>query len=107
MATQGKQPRDDDDGDDGLSEFERGLLTSMEQALRGEVVAHTPEQIMARRRGRPVGSVKADAKEHINIRLSPDVLEYFRAAGDGWQTRIDAALQQYIAQHGQVKKQHA
>lgn len=106
MASKGQQPRDDD-GDEGLSEFERGLLTSVRQALRGEVIVHTPEQIMARGRGRPVGSVKADAKEHINIRLSPDVLEYFRAAGEGWQTRIDAALRHYIAQHESAQKQHA
>jgi uncharacterized protein (DUF4415 family) len=37
----------------------------------------------------------------INIRLSPDVLAYFKAAGDGWQTRIDRALRQFIAEHPQ------
>ena len=84
--------------DAGLSEFERGLLTSIKQAMRGEGVAHTPEQIMSRRRGRPVGSTKIDPKERINIRLSPDVLEHFKAQGQGWQTRIDAALRQFIAQ---------
>ena len=48
--------------DDELTEFERGLLESIGQAKRGEFAAvHTPKQIMARR-GRPVGSVKADAK---------------------------------------------
>jgi uncharacterized protein (DUF4415 family) len=40
-------------------------------------------------------------KEHINIRLSPDVLEHFKSAGSGWQSRIDAALRQYIAEHPQ------
>jgi len=38
-------------------------------------------------------------KEHINIRLSPDVLEYFKSAGAGWQSRIDKALRQYIVDH--------
>ncbi len=38
-------------------------------------------------------------KEHINIRLSPDVVEHFKSAGSGWQSRIDAALRQYIAEH--------
>ena len=84
--------------DAGLSEFERGLLTSIKQSIRGEGVVHTPEQIMARHRGRPVGSTKAAPKERINIRLSPDVLQHFRAHGQGWQTRIDAALRQFIAQ---------
>ncbi len=38
-------------------------------------------------------------KEHINIRLSPEVVEHFKSAGSGWQSRIDAALRQYIAEH--------
>lgn len=39
-----------------------GLRESLAQAKRGEFAAvHTPEQIMARR-GRPVGSVKADPR---------------------------------------------
>jgi uncharacterized protein (DUF4415 family) len=40
-------------------------------------------------------------KEHINIRLSPDVVEHFKSAGSGWQSRIDAALRQYITEHPQ------
>jgi len=31
--------------------------------------------------------------------LSRDVVSTFRATGDGWQTRMDAALKQYIAEH--------
>ncbi len=50
---------------------------------------------MLKPRGRP--RVK-HPKELINIRLSHDVLEHFKASGDGWQTRIDAALKQFIAQ---------
>jgi uncharacterized protein (DUF4415 family) len=47
-------------------------------------------------RGRP----KADVtKVRVGIRLSPEVLDHFKASGDGWQTRIDAALRQFIAEH--------
>jgi uncharacterized protein (DUF4415 family) len=49
------------------------------------------------RRGRPRS---ASPKEAINIRLSADVLERFRATGQGWQTRIDAALKQWLVEHG-------
>ncbi len=35
---------------------------------------------------------KAQTKKRITIRLSRDVLERFRAAGPGWQGRIDKAL---------------
>jgi uncharacterized protein (DUF4415 family) len=35
----------------------------------------------------------------MGIRLSADVMAHFKASGDGWQTRIDAALRQFIAEH--------
>ncbi len=37
----------------------------------------------------------------MNIRLSLDVVKYFKSAGSGWQSRIYAALRQYIAEHPQ------
>jgi len=49
------------------------------------------------RRGRPRSLAP---KEAINIRLSADVLERFRATGQGWQTRIDTALKQWLVEHG-------
>ncbi len=42
------------------------------------------------------GPGKRPAKEAINIRLSPDVLGAFRATGDGWQTRVDGALRDWL-----------
>ena len=48
------------------------------------------------RRGRP----KSDnPKIAVNIRLSPDVVARFKAGGRGWQTRIDAALKDWLASH--------
>src|SRR5215204_5347946 len=40
-------------------------------------------------RGRPKSKTP---KEHVNLRLDPDVLAYFRAGGAGWQSRINATL---------------
>ena len=48
------------------------------------------------RLGRPTATI---TKERITIRLSRDILSQFRASGDGWQTRIDCALRQYINEH--------
>jgi uncharacterized protein (DUF4415 family) len=45
------------------------------------------------------GAQKAPTKEMISIRLSPDVLERFRSSGDGWQTRIDSALREWLETH--------
>ena len=82
----------------GLSLFERDLLESIRQAKAGEYAAvHTPEAIIERRRGRPAGSVKADAKVAINLRVDPDVLAALRATGPGWQTRVNAILRERFA----------
>ena len=48
------------------------------------------------RRGRPP---KARPKVSTTIRLSPEVIDHFRAGGRGWQTRIDEALRDWIKQH--------
>ena len=48
------------------------------------------------------GPGKRLAKEAINIRLSPDVLAAFRVSGEGWQTRIDAALRDWLKTHSPV-----
>lgn len=48
------------------------------------------------------GPQKAPAKVSTTIRLSPDVVQAFRAAGDGWQTRIDAALKDWLRTHSPV-----
>jgi uncharacterized protein (DUF4415 family) len=45
------------------------------------------------------GPQKSPKKIATTIRLSPDVLETFKATGDGWQTRIDTSLRQFILEH--------
>lgn len=49
------------------------------------------------------GPQKAPTKERVTIRLSPDVVERFRATGAGWQTRVDAALQDWLKRHKPAK----
>ena len=51
---------------------------------------------VAVRRGRPPS---ANPKISTTIRLSRDVIEHFKAGGRGWQTRIDAALREWIGRH--------
>jgi len=85
--------------DPETAEFEAALLRSIDQTARGEGRVNTPEQIHARRVGRPVGTVKSAPKVSTTIRLSPDVVQAFRSAGDGWQTRIDAALKDWLQTH--------
>ena len=58
------------------------------------------EKLM-RRRGRPA---KAVTKEAVNVRYDRDVLDAFRAQGEGWQTRMNAALREWAAQHGMLDR---
>lgn len=81
-----------------LASLERGLA----QAAQGQGRVTTPEQIAARKRGRPVGSVQAMTKEPIKLRLDADVLAALRASGDGWQTRINDMLRASLHLAGRV-----
>lgn len=45
------------------------------------------------RRGRPP---LAAPKVSTTIRLSQEVIDHFKGAGRGWQTRIDEALREWI-----------
>jgi uncharacterized protein (DUF4415 family) len=45
------------------------------------------------------GPQKTPTKELVSIRLSRNVVESFRASGDGWQTRIDHALKEWLKNH--------
>jgi uncharacterized protein (DUF4415 family) len=38
------------------------------------------------------GAQKAPTKQLVSLRLDRDVLEHFRAGGEGWQSRLNAAL---------------
>ena len=43
------------------------------------------------------GPNKRPAKKQVAIRLDPDVVGALRASGPGWQTRVNAALQEWLA----------
>jgi uncharacterized protein (DUF4415 family) len=49
-----------------------------------------PELAASIRKGR--GPNKAPTKKLVSLRLSPDVLDHFKAKGPGWQSKIDDAL---------------
>ncbi len=45
------------------------------------------------------GPQKTPTKERITIRLSREVVDQFRESGEGWQTRVDAALREWLKHH--------
>ena len=65
-----------------------------------DAVASSWQQASIKRcRGRPAAAVK---RPTLNMRVDADVLEAFKATGQGWQTRINAALREAVA-HGLTK----
>ncbi len=90
-----------------MSDAKRALMRDLEQGLAeakaGQLAAvHTPERILARRAGRPVGSIAAQTKEPVKLRLDPDVLAALRASGEGWQTRINEMLRASLRLAGRL-----
>jgi uncharacterized protein (DUF4415 family) len=47
-------------------------------------------------RGRPKSENK---KLLVSVRYSQEVVEFFKSTGDGWQSRMDGVLRQYVARH--------
>lgn len=47
-------------------------------------------------RGRPKSENK---KLLVSVRYSPEVVAYFKSTGEGWQSRMDGVLRQYVARH--------
>jgi uncharacterized protein (DUF4415 family) len=84
--------------------FANDVAESIRQAKRGESAAvHTPEVIEGyKARGRPVGTHKADTKQAVTVRYSPDVLNAFKATGAGWQSRMNDALRDWLRTHSPV-----
>jgi uncharacterized protein (DUF4415 family) len=58
----------------------------------------TPKQLKAMvplrtLRGRPKSE---NPKQLVSVRYSQEVLVYFRSTGDGWQSRMDGVLREYV-----------
>jgi uncharacterized protein (DUF4415 family) len=72
-----------------------------EMARQGELSADDPEASFDVpesfwERARPVGP---RPKKSVHLRLDPDVLEWFRQQGPGYQTKINAVLRSFYNAH--------
>lgn len=56
--------------------------------------------LAAKRRQGERGVQRSPTKQSVSIRYSPEVIEYFKATGAGWQTRINEALRDWVETHG-------
>jgi uncharacterized protein (DUF4415 family) len=58
-----------------------------------QLKAMVPMQIL---RGRPKSE---RTKKLVSVRYSPEVLAFFRATGEGWQSRMDSVLRKYVTRN--------
>lgn len=86
---------------DDASELTDEELARAVWKIGGSVVSEKEgrEAFAKKLRGRPVGSVSKSPKKLTTIRLSAEVIEQFKAAGSGWQTKIDLALKDWLLTH--------
>ncbi len=75
----GEEPAEDEDSPDASAEMR----------------AHLDQ--LKRKRGRP--PVSGEPKIAIAFRCDPHILSAFRASGPGWQTRMNAALADWLKGH--------
>lgn len=63
-----------------------------------QLVGKANAEALMKRRGRP--ALPADERKvTLNMRADRDVVDAFKATGDGWQTRINEILRAYAKSH--------
>jgi uncharacterized protein (DUF4415 family) len=60
-----------------------------------------PELAASIRRGR--GPSKSPTKRLVSLRISPEVIDYFKSTGSGWQSRIDETLREAVKRKSRRK----
>lgn len=61
---------------------------------KGQLAKMVPLRTLTGLRGRPK---LANKKVLLSVRYSPQVVEYFKSTGDGWQSQMDRVLAEYVA----------
>ena len=78
-------------------------LTAKEEAtmanavvVRGGGYAAVRAALAEKRKRGQRGPQQAPTKQLVSVRYSPEVLQYFKATGAGWQTRMNEALREWV-----------
>ncbi len=60
----------------------------------------TPKQLKAMVPLRSLGRPKSERRKLLlSVRYSPEVVAYFKSTGEGWQSRMDGVLREYVERH--------
>ena len=77
---------------DDAPEWSDDVFARAEIAAGDKIVR--PAQGTLTKRGRP--PIGEATKQQVTLRLAPKVVEYFKAGGSGWQTRVNEVLERYV-----------
>jgi len=75
---------------DGVIPSEKPVMKKLD-VEKGKVVASLKEMVASMET-----PVKKNRMVSVTIRLSPEVVEYFKASGKGWQPRINQVLLDHV-----------
>jgi uncharacterized protein (DUF4415 family) len=81
---------------------DRALTAAEKKKMAGAVVvkgggyAAVRAAVAQKRQRGERGPQVAPTKQLVSVRYSPEVLQYFKASGNGWQTRMNEALLEWV-----------
>ncbi|MGA9581199.1 MAG: BrnA antitoxin family protein [Allosphingosinicella sp.] len=92
---------DSDSDDDDVHDPDDAPHFTPEMAARAQIaigdrIIREADPPLGTRRGRPP-KPDEERKELVSIRISPDVMDWLRASGPGWQTRIEDLLRREMS----------
>ena len=63
-----------------------------------------PQEVLSAVERRSLIRPRSDVhKEPVTVRLDPHIVEFFRAGGRGWQTRMNDALAEYVSKQRRAR----
>lgn len=80
-----------------VRELTRKDIRAMQPA--SEVLPADLLRVLPKRKVGQRGPQKRPTKVLVTLRYSPEVVEYFKDTGEGWQIRMDDALKEWIKKH--------
>ena len=79
-----------------MTEYERPLTPQENQAVKDENIDFSDIPELDEQFWSNASLVEPDRTEQITMRVKRSVLDFFRAPGKGYQTRINRVLESYV-----------
>lgn len=57
------------------------------------------KELHPERPARVRGRQRLPVKIPVSIRLNPEIIEFFKSGGKGWQSQINSVLNEYVKKH--------